>query len=201
MEKLYSPTTIKTVTNKIWFPYVKKPGTKFSCWRKHRKQDYWRLRNRGEDLVLEIGPGMGVLTAAAAEKAAKVIAVELDHRLIPVLQDTLEGLWQHYDPSGRYHEDDLSRLNQRSEKGTKAFFCRQNNRELALLHYDAYLNEAFGRGRSWLCLQHYRHGPKGSCRAYARGSEGKIDGALSVAVQYYCEVELLRLFLRKCFSP
>jgi len=43
------------------------------------------------DLVLEIGPGMGVLTAAAAERAARVIAVELDKRLIPVLEETLEG--------------------------------------------------------------------------------------------------------------
>ena len=39
-----------------------------------------------EDLVIEIGPGMGALTEAAAKKAGKVIAVEIDSDLIPVLE-------------------------------------------------------------------------------------------------------------------
>ncbi len=41
------------------------------------------------DLVIEIGPGLGVLTAAAAEEAERVAAIEIDKRLIPVLEDTL----------------------------------------------------------------------------------------------------------------
>ncbi|MBQ0067218.1 MAG: 16S rRNA (adenine(1518)-N(6)/adenine(1519)-N(6))-dimethyltransferase RsmA [Phascolarctobacterium sp.] len=41
------------------------------------------------DTVLEIGPGIGTLTQGLAESNAKVIAVELDQRLIPVLQTTL----------------------------------------------------------------------------------------------------------------
>lgn len=39
--------------------------------------------------VLEIGPGIGVLTAELAKRAKKVVAVELDDRLIPVLGETL----------------------------------------------------------------------------------------------------------------
>jgi dimethyladenosine transferase len=39
--------------------------------------------------VLEIGPGIGVLTAELARRAKKVVAVELDDRLIPVLGETL----------------------------------------------------------------------------------------------------------------
>ena len=42
-----------------------------------------------EDLVIEIGPGIGVLTSALAERAAFVAAVELNKRLIPVLEETL----------------------------------------------------------------------------------------------------------------
>ncbi|MBO4818638.1 MAG: 16S rRNA (adenine(1518)-N(6)/adenine(1519)-N(6))-dimethyltransferase RsmA [Firmicutes bacterium] len=37
------------------------------------------------DTVVEIGPGLGVLTDALSERAGKVIAVELDDRLIPIL--------------------------------------------------------------------------------------------------------------------
>lgn len=43
-----------------------------------------------EDGVIEIGPGVGVLTQEIAKKAKKVVALELDTRLIPVLADTLE---------------------------------------------------------------------------------------------------------------
>ena len=41
------------------------------------------------DCVLEIGPGIGSLTQYLAESAGKVVAVEIDRGLIPVLQDTL----------------------------------------------------------------------------------------------------------------
>ena len=44
---------------------------------------------RAEDRVLEIGPGAGVMTALLAERAEKVLAVELDERLAPVLSDVL----------------------------------------------------------------------------------------------------------------
>jgi 16S rRNA (adenine1518-N6/adenine1519-N6)-dimethyltransferase len=44
------------------------------------------------DTVLEIGPGLGVLTRELAAKAQQVIAVELDRRLLPVLAETLAGL-------------------------------------------------------------------------------------------------------------
>ena len=41
--------------------------------------------------VLEIGPGVGVLTRELAGRAKQVLAVELDKRLIPVLKETLAG--------------------------------------------------------------------------------------------------------------
>ena len=41
--------------------------------------------------VLEIGPGIGTLTQALAEKAGRVAAVELDEKLLPILSETLEG--------------------------------------------------------------------------------------------------------------
>ncbi len=42
--------------------------------------------------VLEIGPGVGVLTKELALRARKVVAVEVDERLPPLLEETLEGL-------------------------------------------------------------------------------------------------------------
>ena len=42
--------------------------------------------------VLEIGPGLGVLTDSLARRAGKIVSVELDKQFIPVLNETLHGL-------------------------------------------------------------------------------------------------------------
>ncbi len=44
-----------------------------------------------EDVVIEIGPGIGTLSQRIAEKAYKLIAIEIDKRLIPILEQTLKA--------------------------------------------------------------------------------------------------------------
>lgn len=44
-----------------------------------------------EDTVIEIGPGVGVLTGLAADTCGKLVAIELDDRLIPILHENLAG--------------------------------------------------------------------------------------------------------------
>jgi 16S rRNA (adenine1518-N6/adenine1519-N6)-dimethyltransferase len=46
-----------------------------------------------EDVVLEVGPGLGEMTLALAQKAEKVIAVEIDPKLVEVLQKKVLGLF------------------------------------------------------------------------------------------------------------
>ncbi|HUV90292.1 MAG TPA: 16S rRNA (adenine(1518)-N(6)/adenine(1519)-N(6))-dimethyltransferase RsmA [Anaerolineae bacterium] len=45
-----------------------------------------------DDVVLEVGAGLGTLTRRLAQEAGRVVAVELDQRLIPVLESVLAGL-------------------------------------------------------------------------------------------------------------
>ena len=45
-----------------------------------------------DDLVIEVGPGLGTLTKTIAERAGRVITIEIDKDLIPILQETLEGM-------------------------------------------------------------------------------------------------------------
>ena len=44
-----------------------------------------------EDMVLEIGPGIGTMTQYLCENARTVVAVEIDEALIPILKETLSG--------------------------------------------------------------------------------------------------------------
>ena len=63
-----------------------------------------------EDCVLEIGPGLGALTKPLAQRAKKVVSLEIDHTLIPILAVTLE----HFDNAaviqGDVMKTDLSKL-------------------------------------------------------------------------------------------
>ena len=45
-----------------------------------------------DDLVIEIGPGLGTLTKYLLEKAGKVIPIELDDRMIKILKDRFSGI-------------------------------------------------------------------------------------------------------------
>jgi 16S rRNA (adenine1518-N6/adenine1519-N6)-dimethyltransferase len=47
-----------------------------------------------DDEVWEVGPGLGTLTRELARRARRVVAVELDHRMLPVLAETLAA-WPH----------------------------------------------------------------------------------------------------------
>lgn len=60
--------------------------------------------------VLEIGPGIGSLTAELAQRAGKVVAVELDHSLLPVLAETMADCPNVEIVSGDVMKLDLSAL-------------------------------------------------------------------------------------------
>lgn len=89
MDKLYSPSTMAKIREKHGFRHSKSLGQNFLS-DIHIIEDIVDGSDiEPEDLVIEIGPGMGVLTAAAAERAGKVIAIEIDKKLIPILKETL----------------------------------------------------------------------------------------------------------------
>lgn len=89
MDKLYSPATIKRIREKHEFRFSKSLGQNFLVDGNIVNNIIEGAQIGPEDLVVEIGPGMGVLTAAAAEAAGAVTAVEIDSHLIPILHETL----------------------------------------------------------------------------------------------------------------
>ena len=87
--KLYEPSTIKEIKENFGFKFSKSLGQNFLTNKNIIDKIISGMELEASDTVLEIGPGIGVITAEAAQKASKVIAVEIDKNLIPILSKTL----------------------------------------------------------------------------------------------------------------
>ncbi len=89
MEKLTSPVTVSRLLARHQIRLKKKWGQNFLVDENIVNKIVETAGIDEGDTVLEIGPGIGALTAALAQRAKKVLAVEIDGRLIGVLKDTL----------------------------------------------------------------------------------------------------------------
>jgi 16S rRNA (adenine1518-N6/adenine1519-N6)-dimethyltransferase len=89
VEKLSSPSNVSGLLASHGIRLKKKWGQNFLVDENILNKIVATARINEEDTVLEIGPGIGALTQKLAEKAARVISVEIDGRLLPVLEETL----------------------------------------------------------------------------------------------------------------
>ena len=87
--KLYAPSTIKEIKDRYGFRLSKSLGQNFLTDKNIIDKIIAATEITDEDLVIEIGPGIGVLTYEAAQRAKQVTAIEIDKNLIPILEDTL----------------------------------------------------------------------------------------------------------------
>lgn len=88
--KLHSPKVMKEVLEKYKFRFSKGLGQNFLIDGNVLNKICDGAEITDNDYVVEVGPGIGVLTQFLCERAKKVVAVELDQRLIPILEnDTL----------------------------------------------------------------------------------------------------------------
>jgi 16S rRNA (adenine1518-N6/adenine1519-N6)-dimethyltransferase len=89
-KRLYSPKQIRDVLDRYGFTFSKGLGQNFLIDGNIVRGIVRGAEITKDDYVLEIGPGMGTLTEELALKANKVVAIELDNRLKPILEETLE---------------------------------------------------------------------------------------------------------------
>lgn len=148
-----------------------------------------------EDCVLEIGPGIGTMTQHLAEAAGRVIAVEIDKDLIPILEDTLAA----YDNIRLLHADilkvDLHRLLEEENNGRPV-------KVVANLPY--YITTPI------IMKLFENHMPLVSITVMVQsevadrmqvGPGTKDYGALSLAVQYFARPEIVARVPASCFIP
>ncbi len=90
--KLYQPSTIKELRDRFGFRFSKSLGQNFLTDKNIIDSIIEGSGVTGDDLAIEIGPGIGVITRELAQIARKVIAIEIDTDLLPILQVTLGDL-------------------------------------------------------------------------------------------------------------
>lgn len=143
------------------------------------------------DTVLEVGPGIGTLTQGLAESKARVVAVELDTRLLPVLATTLNG----YD-NVRVVHGDILKVNIMEEVGAPSFkVCANLPYYITTPIIFALLEKRLPMERLVAMVQ------KEVAERMAAQPGGKEYGALSVAIQYYTEPKIAFIVPPISFIP
>ena len=192
--KLYAPSTIRDIKEKYGFKLSKSLGQNFLTDKNIIDKIIDETEITEDDLVIEIGPGIGVLTAEACQRAKKVVAVEIDKNLIPILQETLGE----YDNIEIINQDVLKTdLNEVIDKSG----CRRAKIIGNLPYYITTpiimaLLEGGVRADSITIMMQ-----KVVADRIKSGPGTKAYGALSVAVQYYCIVKNVATVPKEVFFP
>ena len=149
-----------------------------------------------DDLVLEIGPGIGTMTQYLCENAREVVAVEIDKNLIPILEnDTLAE----YDNVTVINEDilklDLNALVKEKNNGNRI-------KVVANLPYYITTPIIMGLFESHVPLQNITVMVQKEVADRMQAGPGSKDyGALSLAVQYYAKPYIAANVPPNCFMP
>ena len=148
-----------------------------------------------DDMVLEIGPGIGTMTQYLACAARKVVAVEIDKTLIPILEDTLSE----YDNVQIINQDvlkvDLAKLAE-EENGGKPI------KVVANLPYYITTPIIMGLFENHVPLKSITVMVQKEVADRMQVGPGTKDyGALSLAVQYYAKPYIVANVPPNCFMP
>lgn len=190
--KLYQPSTIKEIKEKYGFKLTKSLGQNFLT-DKFVVEDIIDGSNiTEEDIVIEIGPGIGVITYEAAKIAKKVVAVEIDRNLIPILKETLDE----FDNVEVVNEDILKiNVNELIGDEKKVKIIGNLPYYITTPIIMKLLEDKVNAESITIMMQ-----KEVADRIKAKPGT-KTYGALSIAVQYYCTVEKITDVPRTCFVP
>ena len=148
-----------------------------------------------DDMVLEIGPGIGTMTQYLSCAARRVVAVEIDKNLIPILQDTL----QDFDNVEVINEDvlklDLAKLAQEKNDGKPL-------KVVANLPYYITTPIIMGLFENQVPVSSITVMVQKEVADRMQAGPGTKDyGALSLAVQYYASPYIAANVPPNCFMP
>ena len=194
-EKLGNPKNTIEVIQKYQFAFQKKFGQNFLIDPHVLDKIIGAAGVTKEDMVLEIGPGIGTMTQYLAEAAREVVAVEIDNNLIPILKETLAE----YDNVTVINEDilkvDIKTLAEEHNSGRPI-------KVVANLPYYITTPIIMGLFESNVPIDNITVMVQKEVADRMQVGPGSKDyGALSLAVQYYAEPYIVANVPPNCFIP
>ncbi len=192
---LTRPSVLKELLGRYGFSFSKSLGQNFltDAGVLERIADGAQLDDTS--YVLEVGPGAGTLTGCLAARAKKVVAVEIDGDLIPVLRETLSPFPNAEVVHGDIMKTDLAALTQEKFGGNP--FCVVANLPYYITTPVVMLLLESNLPVAGLTLMVQK---EVAARMLAQPG-GKTYGALSVAVQYRTKPSLVCMAEPHCFLP
>ncbi|TCT11667.1 dimethyladenosine transferase [Natranaerovirga pectinivora] len=195
IERIASPKRTKEILTKYNFIFQKKFGQNFLIDLHVLNKIIDSSNIDKDDLVIEIGPGIGSLTQYLAESAREVIAIEIDKNLIPILEDTLSD----YNNVSIINQDIL-------QVNLKKLIEERNDNKpvkiVANLPYYITTPIIMGLFEDEVPLESITVMVQKEVAERMQSMPGSKDyGALSLAVQYYSEPYIVANVPQNCFMP
>ena len=192
---LGNPQNTIAVLQKYHFSFEKKFGQNFLIDTHVLDKIIRSAEITKEDVVLEIGPGIGTMTQYLACAAKKVVAVEIDKALIPILNDTLAD----YDNVRIINDDvlkvDIARLTEEENGGRPI-------KVVANLPYYITTPIIMGLVENHVPIKSITVMVQKEVADRMQVGPGTKDyGALSLAVQYYAQPYIVANVPPNCFMP
>ena len=195
MANLGNPKNTIEIIQKYEFMFQKKFGQNFLIDTHVLEKIISAAGITKDDCVLEIGPGIGTMTQYLAENAGHVVAVEIDRNLIPILKETLAD----YNNVTVINEDilrvDIKALAEEYNGGKPI-------KVVANLPYYITTPIIMGLFESGVPIDNITVMVQKEVADRMKEGPGSKDyGALSLAVQYYAEPEIVANVPPNCFIP
>ncbi len=201
MIEITSASAVRAIMQRYGISCRKSLGQNFLIDRNIIKKIITAADLTAEDLVVEIGPGLGALTVQAVCSAGKVLAVEVDRGLTPVLAETLEGARNVEIIQGDALEIDFEKI---VKEKTEGAFGRGGKKYKLLANLPYYITSPILMhllmGRFNISLMVVMVQLEVATRLAAKPGT-KDYSSLSVAVQYFTEPEMLFRVPRTVFYP
>lgn len=195
IKHLYNPTNTLEIIKKYGFGFQKRFGQNFLIDGNVVEKIVREAGITKDDFVLEIGPGIGTMTQILCENAREVAAVEIDKNLIPILAETLAP----YDNVSVINEDilkvDVRKLAEEKNDGRPI-------KVVANLPYYITTPIIMGLFESHVPLESITIMVQKEVAQRMQVGPGTKDyGALSLAVQFYADAQIVLKVPASCFMP
>ena len=195
MERLSDPAVIKRILSEAGFSFKKSLGQNFLIDGSVCPEMASAACEDGEKFALEIGPGIGVLTAELARCFERVTAIELDERLRPVLKKTLSFANNTEIVFGDAMKLDLRSLIEQRAGGRKVAVCANLPYYITSPLIMLLLESKLPITSITVMVQ-----KEAAERICAEVGTREL-GAVTVAVRYFSEPEILFEVPREAFMP